>query len=436
MRPFRFVHAADLHLDSPFRGLGTAVPAELHERITASTFAALHRIIDIALAERVDFVLFSGDTYDAAARSLHAELKFQEAMQQLAEHRIQAFIVHGNHDPAEGQKAALAWPDTVHVFATNEVEMRPAYDRAGQVVAHIYGISYATAAVTDNLALQFKASDPHMFNIAMLHCNVDGDRFHEPYAPCTIGQLIAAQMDYWALGHVHKRSVLHTEPHIVYSGNTQGRSVRELGERGCYVVDVDETGRVALTFHRTDTLTWHHELVSIEQMSSEQDVADACDAMLTRIRHEAVSGGRAAIIRLTLSGRGELHHTLQHLHVKEQLSKFLRDKYIRMWRNDDPKSFVWLEDIIVATGAEVDESRLRQEQSFLSDVLRLSETVAQHHAEQGTLHPLLAEALDALFSHRQAGPYIAHLVREEPFKWLQIAEQMAIDLLYEHEEQR
>lgn len=427
MRPFRFLHAADLHLDSPFRGL-TSLPAMIRDRVITAIDQALKQLIAIAIQERVDFVVISGDIYDASSRSLRAQMMFQAAMSQLAEHRIQAFIVHGNHDPVDGEQARLMWPESVHFFSAKHVEMKHAYDRAGHVVAHVYGMSYATAAITDNLALQYKVSDVNAFNIALLHCNVDGNQAHEPYAPCTKQQLIDSQMDYWALGHVHSRQVLHTYPHIVYPGNLQGRHARERDIKGCYIVDVTERGEVLMTFQRTDVFTWFHESISIANMQTEQDLKDACDALIERVRAKAE--GRSAMLRITWEGYGEVHDILQQDANRQALIDLFHHREIVRVEAHASAPFVWIESMQLRTGRAIDVDKLLEQNSFLGEMLRLSQ---QMSAQPEQLAHFVKEALEPLLTHRQASQYLKNMSLETMEQWLRRAEQLALEHWLEDE---
>ncbi|RIE00640.1 metallophosphoesterase family protein [Cohnella faecalis] len=227
---FTFIHAADLHLDSPFRGLDRADGA-VRDRLRESTFAALRRLTALAKREKADFVVLAGDLYDASDRSLKAQLRLQRELEELTREGIGIFVVHGNHDPESGRQAKLALPEGVHVFGSDEVECFPAFRRDGRLAAHVYGISYPTPSVSDNLALRFRKREGAPFHLALLHGNVDGQPGHDNYAPCKLSELTAAGFDYWALGHVHDRRTVHEYPHVVYPGNLQGRSIRETGRK-------------------------------------------------------------------------------------------------------------------------------------------------------------------------------------------------------------
>lgn len=426
MRGFRFVHAADLHLDSPFRGMAM-LPESIRERIVDAPFQALRQLVAISLREQVDFVLLSGDIYDGETPSLRAKLAVQAALNELAAAQIQVFIVHGNHDPLNEQQTDWALPEHVHVFGTGEVTMQPAYDRNGHLAAHIYGISYGQAAETENLALKFQVQDPSAYNIALLHCNVDGDQQHELYAPCTTQQLVRAGMDYWALGHVHTRQVLHRDPYIVYPGNTQGRHVRETGPKGCYVVDVSSQGMTSAVFQRTDAVVWEQVVLSIDGIQSEQALLTQMEEVL---EHQRQAGeGRPVIVRLSLAGEGLLHHQLQHVSWQEEMLDWWRQKEIQLVRDDRNAPFVWLESIRLNTSSDWQRDKLLQEESFIGEMLRTS----QGMVDTGEWRSFAQHVLAPLLDHRHAGKYAKRVAEDQLLQWLEEAEKQAVRLLQKDE---
>lgn len=426
MRGFRFVHAADLHLDSPFRGMAM-LPESIRERIVDAPFQALRQLVAISLREQVDFVLLSGDIYDGETPSLRAKLAVQAVLNELAAAQIQVFIVHGNHDPLNERQTDWALPEHVHVFGTGEVTMRPAYDRDGHLAAHIYGISYGQAAETENLALKFQVQDPSAYNIALLHCNVDGDQQHESYAPCTTQQLVRAGMDYWALGHVHTRQVLHRDPYIVYPGNTQGRHVRETGPKGCYVVDVSSQGMTSAVFQRTDAVVWEQVVLSIDGIQSEQALLTQMEEVL---EHQRQAGeGRPVIVRLSLAGEGLLHHQLQHVSWQEEMLDWWRQKEIQLVRDDRNAPFVWLESIRLNTSSDWQRDKLLQEESFIGEMLRTS----QGMVDTGEWRSFAQHVLAPLLDHRHAGKYAKRVAEDQLLQWLEEAEKQAVRLLQKDE---
>jgi DNA repair exonuclease SbcCD nuclease subunit len=443
MKAFRFMHAADLHLDSPFVGMAR-IPQGIRESLRQSTFAALANMVTLAIQEQVDFVLISGDVYDLADRSLRAQIRFQKALQRLTASGIHIYIVHGNHDPEDGRAAKLNWPARVHFFSSREVEGVPVTLDGKGTVAWIYGMSYATAAVTENLVLRIadkirtdEKADKYKdaYRIGLLHTNVDGDQAHANYAPCSKQDLLNCGMHYWALGHVHTRQLLHTEPPIVYPGNIQGRSVRETGAKGCYLVDVTEFGDTQLTFYPLDAVRWQQRSISIEGIQTEQELKERFELELEQAREEAA--GRAAIVRFTLLGRGPIHAVLQKGAALSELLAELREEESKRvgtgeaWDYSDAAGivtadYVWIESVQVNSGLEVDKALLLKQESFLGDLLRLSESLVE---DEALFASFCAETLDPLFAHGKAAKHLAGLGRDERLAWLKSAQELAIDYL-------
>jgi DNA repair exonuclease SbcCD nuclease subunit len=444
------MHAADLHLDSPFVGMA-ALPQGIRESLRQSTFIALANMINLALQQKVDFVLISGDVFDLADRSLRAQIRFQKALQRLTASGIAVYIVHGNHDPEDGRAARLNWPTRAHFFSTREVECLPVILEDKGAVAQIYGISYATSAVTENLVQRIadkyeKAKDnSDLFRIGLLHTNVDGNQSHANYAPCSMQDLLNSNMHYWALGHVHTRQVLHMEPAIVYPGNLQGRSVRETGAKGCYIVDVTEYGEAKLTFHALDAVRWQQRSISIQGIQTEQELKERFENEIEQAREEA--SGRAAIIRLTLTGRGMMHVPLQKGSMLSELITELREEESKRLRLVHPwdsgfldserfgsledsitttANFVWIESVQVLSGLEIDKGLLLEQESFLGDLLRISESIL---ADEVLFAAFCAETLDPLFAHGKAAKHLKELGRAEQMAWLKAAQELAIDYL-------
>ncbi len=431
MKPFSFMHTADLHLDSPFRGM-VNIPPVIRDRVRESTFVSLQNLVHLAVKERVDFVVVSGDVYDLADRSLRAQIRFQQAVVKLSEQGISVFVIHGNHDPEDGRRASLVWPKTVHFFCFKDAGMAPVYNAAGELLARIYGISYPTAAVSTNLLHHFQVKQETVYKIGLLHSNVDGDPSHDNYAPCSKGELIRSGIDYWALGHIHQRAVLHEEPYVVYPGNIQGRHVKEQGAKGCYIVNVSEYGTTEMSFHAVDAIRWVDQSVSIKGITTEQQLKDLIEEQMEGIKENA--GGRSAIVRFTLEGRGVLHHMLQGSYLTELLAE-LRDDQTRMAEDEDQAGFVWIESFKVKSGIHVDMEQLLEQESFLGDLLRISQSLMEdgkelHESTSGLkLQAFTEAALLSLTSHSKTRKYWPALGVEEQKELLQAAVELAVDVL-------
>jgi DNA repair exonuclease SbcCD nuclease subunit len=233
MALFRFIHAADLHLDSPLHGLDAYDGAPV-EQIRGATRRALANLVELAETERAAFVLVAGDLYDGDWRDYNTGLYFVRQMSRLREAGTPVYIIAGNHDAASQITKSLRLPENVRMLSA---------DRPESVVLEaegvaIHGQSFATRAVTDDLSATYPVRLAGFFNVGLLHTCAEGREGHEPYAPCRIEALVAKGYDYWALGHIHKREILHGDPWVVFCGNLQGRHIRETGAKGCSLVTV------------------------------------------------------------------------------------------------------------------------------------------------------------------------------------------------------
>ena len=392
MTRLRFVHAADLHLDSPFSGLRSLDPA-IAGTLYAATFAAYENIIDLCILERVDALLIVGDVFDSADRSLRAQLKFVDGLTRLREKGIRSFICHGNHDPLDGWEARLDLPEGCHRFGA-DVERAPVFmdepDRAA-----VYGISYPRRDVRENLVPRFSSVERGPFNIGLLHANVDSDPAHEAYAPCSVGDLERTAIDYWALGHVHTRRVLRkTGPTIVYPGNPQGRHPNERGPRGVYLVEVSDSRQVHLDFRAVDVVRWAQLELDISGLESDQSLLDRLEQELATCRDNA--DGRSTLFRLVLCGRGPLHHSL----IRPGFVDDLLEKINETGSQERP--FLWCERIQISTASLIDREQERQRGDFVGDLVRLRDDwqVAPNGLSE------IRESLQDLYGRGNAGRFL------------------------------
>lgn len=412
MPPLRFIHTADLHLDSPFRGVAEVAPA-LQQTLREATFQAFDNIIELCLQRQVDCLLMAGDVYDAGDRSLRALTRLRRSFERLAEHDISVFLCHGNHDPLSGWGAGFPWPDNVCVFGADSVEAKPVA-RYGKEIARVYGISYGTEKVTDNLALKFRRDADAPWAIGLLHANVGGDPNHGNYAPCQLDDLIQSGFDYWALGHIHTRKVLRQrDPVIVYPGNPQGRHVKEPGPRGCYVVEVDASGQVEYEFVAVDVVRWDEQIIEIDGMREMDELLQGIDARVETLR--GMNQGRGLIVRWRFCGRGALHHELARPGRLDDLLATLRDTW------GEGTSFVWSESIIDNTDPEIDRTAVLEEENLLGDFVRLAN--AEEIARE------CRQALEGVFGDPRIHRYLDPPTDEQLREWIRAAERLGIDRL-------
>ena len=300
MAAFTFLHAADIHLDSPLRRLSQFGETSA-ETLRSATRVALRNLVDLAIAESVAFVIVAGDVYDGDWDDARTGLFMAQQMGRLRERRIPVFLIHGNHDAATKMTFNVPFPDNVVVFGHKKPETR----RLESVDVAIHGQSFARQSVTENLARSYPDAVPNVFNIGILHTSLDGREGHEPYAPCTVEDLAAKQYDYWALGHVHTREIVSERPWIVFPGNPQGRSIRETGPRGAMLVTVDDSGSGAASvraeFRPLDAARWLRVEIDASSAASAEGLLDLVRDRLARIRQE--HDCRTLVVRLAVTGR-------------------------------------------------------------------------------------------------------------------------------------
>jgi exonuclease SbcD len=412
MTQLRFVHASDLHLDSPFSGLRSLAP-EIAETLYQATFNAYDNIIDLCIQEQVDALLIAGDIFDGADRSLRAQLKFVDGLNRLEEANIRSFICHGNHDPLNGWEAQLTFPEGCHRFGPDMEKVQVFKNEPDR--AAVYGISYPQREVRENLVPQFGTVGPELFSIGLLHANVDNNAGHEAYAPCTLRDLEIPGMDYWALGHVHTRQTLReANPTVVYPGNPQGRHPNEPGARGVYIVEVDDAGRVRLEFRPVDVVRWATLEINIDALETDQSLFDKINQEVTLCQKNAA--GRNVIFRLVLSGRGPLHDSLRRPGFVDDLLERVNDSGPR------ERPFLWCERIRASTASLIDREQQSQRSDFVGDLVRLCN---EWTSTPNGLNEI-RENLQELYGRGNAGRFLRdHVLTEDELRELMASAEAA-----------
>lgn len=300
---FTFLHAADIHLDSPLRNLAVREGAPV-ETIRGAARRAFDNLIELAVTAEVDFLLLAGDLYDGSWKDYNTGLYFIDRMQRLRKAGIRVFLVSGNHDAASRITRALRLPENVVHFSSRA----PETVEIGPLEVAVHGQSYPRRAVSENLALAYPAPVPDRFNIGLLHTALSGRPGHEPYAPCTRDDLIHKGYDYWALGHVHQREEICRDPWILFPGNLQGRHIRETGAKGANLVRVED-GRVSgVDFKELDEVRWNFLRLNCRDIHSEGELLENVAASLQQEADAAE--GRPLMLRLELHGASPFHGEL------------------------------------------------------------------------------------------------------------------------------
>ncbi|MDB5575336.1 MAG: phosphoesterase [Bradyrhizobium sp.] len=336
MADFKFLHAADIHLDSPLRGLSRyeGVPAD---EVRLATRTALGNLVDAAIEEQVAFVVIAGDLYDGDWPDFGTGLAFCAFMGRLAKAGIAVFLLYGNHDAESNLTKKLPLPANVQVFGTRKV-MTLVHEPTG---AALHGWSYRDRDTRDNLAASYPAPLAGRFNIGVLHTALTGRPPHASYAPCTAQELAAKGYEYWALGHVHDFEIVSDTPYIVFPGNLQGRNIRETGPKGAVLVTVADDRIVGRPEPIVlDAVRWATLEVDVSGIESEAQLQQRVRQDLVHL-HESQADNRPLVARIVIAGETALHGALA---AKRQL---LREEVraIALGVSDS----LWIEKVVIET---------------------------------------------------------------------------------------
>lgn len=413
----RFIHAADIHLDSPLRGLERYEGAPVEE-LRGATRKAFGRLVELCIDEKVDFLLIAGDVYDGDWQDYNTGLFFTKQMVRLRDAGIPVFLIRGNHDAESRITRKLQLPPNVHCFDAGAAESK----RIEDLGVVIHGRSFATQAVIDNLCRSYPVPVPGLFNIGLLHTSADGREGHESYAPCSREDMVAKGYHYWALGHVHEREVLGDgEPWIVFPGNLQGRHIREVGNKGCSLVTVEDGDQVTVEHRTLDVVRWNRCTVDATGAASSEDLLNRVQAALEQAQKPADDCLVAA--RLTFKGACAAHRTL----VTRP------DAFIAEVRSlASSLGNVWVEKVKFDTRSPIDLETIAQQADPLGQLIRFTRQLKDDEAGlqelAGELHDL-RQKLPKELAERIL-PEETALVRE----LLQDVEQLLIPRLLEEKE--
>ncbi|WP_349433882.1 exonuclease SbcCD subunit D [Pararhizobium sp. A13] len=296
--PFRFVHTADLHLDSPLRSLALKNP-ELAELLRGATRTALARIVDLCLAENVDALLIAGDLYDGSQTSMNTALYLASELRRLEAAGIRVFLIRGNHDSQSTIKKELTLPSNVHLFSGRVKPILAKTLENGREV-YIHGVGFDNPHAPESLLSSFQGPVADAVNIGMLHTSLAGAPGHDPYAPCSVAALARHGFDYWALGHVHLRQVHSETPLIVMPGMPQGRDINEAGPKTVTLVTVGDDGRFAHRQREIGQAVFERVFVDLGGAQDWRQMLETVGEVLSSLRSRSMADH--LILRLSLTG--------------------------------------------------------------------------------------------------------------------------------------
>ncbi len=396
-----FIHAADLHLDSPFRGLAH-IPEHIFKKVRNSTFDALDRLIQTAVDKNVDFVLIVGDLFDNEKQSLKAQVHLRRAFEELRNHDINVYLSYGNHDFINGNIHPVTYPDNVFIFP-NEKVSHFTFEKNNETSAAIYGFSYENRAVIVEKVKEYhRVSEKIPFHIGMLHGSLHSNTDHDVYAPFYLSDLTNKNFDYWALGHIHQREVLKESPPIVYPGNIQGRNRKETEKKGCYHVVLSET----------DTTMTFMPLQSLEYNALTIDVSDCNEPhqLETKIQNEineCTKDSGPQLLQLLLKSNQD---NLQNWHDERMMDEVIELVNETILHQANWKYIFRYE---IERLFSID-NELAQGEHFVGEVIR--------HFDEVSIQTYLKE----LYQHKQARKYMDTMNDEDEIRIKHKAKQMLV----------
>lgn len=357
----KFIHTADIHLDSPLSGLASYedAPAEMLRTATRDAFTNL---VNEAIEEDVDFMVIAGDLYDGTWRDYNTGYFFCREMGRLNKADIPVYLLFGNHDAESEMTKKLSLPPNVHTFATRE----PSTFRIEHLKVALHGRSFKEAATTENLALKYPERVAGWLNIGVLHTALEGNAQHAPYAPCSLAELSAKGYDYWALGHVHEHAILQKAPcWVVFPGNLQGRHIRETGPRGAVLVTADETGILSVERLFVDVLRWHHVIVDVSSAQTLADVVQLAGKALERLVSENLES-KPMSARVTVMGRTIAHGDLFSMEAHLRAEILGQAAAVGIHK-------LWVEKVRVETTPAADPNDIKARADAIADLQALLE---------------------------------------------------------------
>ena len=368
----KFIHTADIHLDSPLSGLAAYkdAPVDLLRNVTRDAFT---RLVDLAIEEAVDFMVIAGDLYDGTWKDYNTGHFFCREMGRLNQAGIPVYLVFGNHDADSEMTKKLTLPANVHQFESR----KPSTFQIDALRVALHGRSYKEAATVENLASGYPAPLAGWLNIGVLHTALEGYAAHANYAPCSVAELNAKGYDYWALGHVHDYSVIQTSPWIVFPGNLQGRHIRETGPRGAVMVNANAAGIQTVDRLLVDLLRWEVVAVDASEVSTLQEVIRLVGQAFERLL-AATPGHLFLSVRICIQGRTKAHGELFGLESQ------LREEVLGQAAVQGTDR-LWVEKVCLETQPLTDGSELALRTDALADLQRL--------LDQAPTDPVFLESL-------------------------------------------
>ena len=411
----KFIHCADLHLGSVFKGLSRACSQTASSMFDA-IYSTYDNIIELAIKENVDFVLMAGDLIDDENKSLNSLLKLNSGFKRLSEKAIKVFLVHGNHDPFYRIDGLIDTPSNVKIFSPNNDKWHEFTCMDGTTVA-IWGMSFSKKNEPRNLAKLVPEYNHGDFKIVLLHQTIGTSNEHLPYAPCNLSDC-DHKADYWALGHIHKPAILSESPLVVYPGIPQGRSFKETGPRGCYLVKTSSPTEIDTKFIEICRIRWEELKIVVTGLSTidklQERILSEIKAYLEKIHPKGL------ICRLLLKGTNEI---IKKLFWQDEIQQFLdglNEHFIHYEQE------VFISEIKDQTNPPIDVAERKKIKDLVGYALKEADEILNTVEGQKRLK----EALSPLFSKKELKEVWNGIpIERELEEILENAKYMLLDLL-------
>lgn len=327
--PVRIVHAADIHLDTPYRRHDPA----LRQRLQDAGREAFKRLVTQTILKDADALVIAGDLFDNEWLTIATELELKRQLDRLTDAAVTVVYATGNHDPGRANYRAsrIDWPSHgFHLLNSRAPQKIPIF-RGGDRVGWVVGAGHQTLHESTNLAASFPEAPGPEPAVALVHADVGGakgaahDEAGNVYAPAELSDL-STSYAYWALGHIHRRQRLREDSPAWYPGNLQGREFGETGAKGALVVDLNPHEAPQVRFQPLARVRWERLSVSdLDETRSIGDVHAAVRAKFDRLREadDVLIGDEEWILRVELSGPCPLAALLRQDEERDGLAEYL-----------------------------------------------------------------------------------------------------------------
>ena len=309
--PVKFIHASDLHLDVSISGLAE-LPTHLIETLANAPYEAAQKVFDLAVAERVDFVLLSGDLFDFESGNARAAAFLLGQFERLADKDVNIYWCAGECDQPDRWPSSIELPENVVTFSSSVVEQLD-HNRNGETIARIMAAGYDPQR---NNGSEFAAPNSEVFNIALCHGEFEST------------SLNAQNIRYWALGGRHKSTKLEkTGTVIVYPGSPQARSNREPGLHGFKICRVDSAGKLRVQNVEADRVRWMPQKVAINEQVQLDELKNELGERALKIMADTTD--QVVLCNWFLATEGDFNPAIRKKEWSEHLLEWLRDEFGR-----------------------------------------------------------------------------------------------------------